>query len=68
VPTGQAEADDDFFAVPRIESIHLFGFQIRKPTNLPLAYASVLGRTTGWLIRAKGWLVQLPPTGRDETH
>jgi cytochrome P450 len=25
----------------RVESIHLFGFPIRKPTNLILAYASV---------------------------
>jgi hypothetical protein len=29
-------------------------------------YASVPGRTTGWLIQAKGWLIQLRPTGRDE--
>lgn len=37
----------------RVESIHLFGFPIRKPTNLVLAYASVPGRATGWLIQAK---------------
>jgi cytochrome P450 len=53
-------------SLSRVESIHLFGFPIRKPTNLILAYANVPGRTTGWLIQAKGWLIQLRPTGRDE--
>ena len=41
------------------------GFPIRKPTNL-IAYASVPARTTGWLIQAKGSLIPLRPTGRDE--
>jgi len=47
-------------------SSHLFGFPIRKPTDLTLAYVSVPGRTTDWLIQAKGSLIQLRPTGRDE--
>lgn len=50
----------------RVGSIHLFGFPIRKPANLILAYASVPGRTTGRLIQARGWLIQPRPTGRDE--
>lgn len=58
--------DDEHNYLTRVESIPLFGFPIRKPTNLILAYASVQSRTTGWLIQAKGRLIQLRPTGRDE--
>jgi amino acid adenylation domain-containing protein len=41
-----------------VEEIPL-GFPIRKPTNLILVYASVPGRTTGWLIPVKGRSIQL---------
>jgi len=51
--------------IDRDPNPHL-AFTAGKHFCLIIAFASVPGGTTGWLIQAKGRSIQLRPTGRDE--